>query len=228
MIDFDSVCIRHADDAPAVDGVSFHIDKGEFVFLTGPSGAGKSSILRLLYGALAPCGGKVSIDGVDLAHMKTSQIPYLRSNIGVVFQDCRLLPNRTILENVAITLEVQGVRNQADINSKVMNILQQVGIADKAHLKPHRLSGGDQQRAALARALVNDPRILLADEPTGNLDDATKDQLMALLDSVNLKGTTVIVATHDQRLLMRSSRRVITLEAPKPIVVADEREANDE
>ena len=114
------------------------------------------------------------------------------------------------------------------INSKVMNILQQVGIADKAHLKPHRLSGGDQQRAALARALVNDPRILLADEPTGNLDDATKDQLMALLDSVNLKGTTVIVATHDQRLLMRSSRRVITLEAPKPIIVADEREANDE
>lgn len=214
MIRFDNVCIQYADDVPSIDGISFHVEKGEFVFLTGPSGSGKSSILRIIYGSLSPCGGQVELDGSDLSRIKSSQIPYLRRNLGVVFQDCRLLPNRTVFDNVAITLEVQGGRNRSDIKHKVMAILGQVGLLEKAHLKPHRLSGGDQQRAALARALVNEPRILLADEPTGNLDDPTKDQIMALLEQVNLKGTTVIVATHDQRLLERNARRIITLPAP--------------
>lgn len=214
MIRFDNVCIQYADDVPPIDGISFHVEKGEFVFLTGPSGSGKSSILRVIYGSLSPCGGQIELDGSDLARIKPSQIPFLRRNLGVVFQDCRLLPNRTVFDNVALTLEVQGGRNRSDIKNKVMAILGQVGLTEKAHLKPHRLSGGDQQRAALARALVNEPRILLADEPTGNLDDSTKDQIMALLEQVNLKGTTVMVATHDQRLLERNARRVITLPPP--------------
>lgn len=210
MIQLHNVSLAYQKDATALDGISLRVDKGEFVFLTGPSGAGKTTLLRLLYGALAPTTGQVLVNGQNVSRMTPSQIPLLRRSIGVVFQDFKLLQNRTVFENVAITLEVLGW-GRADIGKKVLHILKQMGIESKINLTPQRLSGGEQQRVALARALVNDPKILLADEPTGNLDEANKNQILSVFKDANARGTTVVVATHDRRLIENGHKRMITL-----------------
>ena len=210
MIQLHNVFLSYQKDATALNNISLRIAKGEFVFLTGPSGAGKTTLLRLLYGALAPTSGQVLVDGQNVSRMPPSQIPFLRRSIGVVFQDFKLLQNRTVFENVAITLEVLGW-GRADIGKKVMHILKQMGIASKVNLTPQRLSGGEQQRVALARALVNDPKILLADEPTGNLDDSNKEQILSIFKDANARGTTVVVATHDRRLIENSHKRLVSL-----------------
>jgi cell division transport system ATP-binding protein len=210
MIQLHNVSLAYQKDATALNGIDLRIGKGEFVFLTGPSGAGKTTLLRLLYGALAPTRGQVLIDGQNVSRMTAAQIPLLRRSIGVVFQDFKLLSTRTVFENVAITLEVLGW-GRADIGKKVMHTLKQMGMESKINLIPQRLSGGEQQRVALARALVNDPKILLADEPTGNLDDANKNQILNIFKEANVRGTTVVVATHDRRLIEHGHKRLITL-----------------
>lgn len=225
MIQFHNVFLAYQKDASALQNVSFSVAKGEFVFLTGPSGAGKTSLLRLMYGALAPSRGQVLIDGQNVSRLTSSQLPFLRRSIGVVFQDFKLLQNRTVFENVAITLEVQGGGSRADISKRVMHILRQMGMESKISLTPQRLSGGEQQRVALARALVNEPKILLADEPTGNLDDANKMQIMNIFKEANVRGTTVVVATHDRRLIEHAHYRIIRLQNGE---LADNGEARNE
>jgi cell division transport system ATP-binding protein len=211
MIQLHNVFMSYQRDATALNGVSLQIPKGDFVFLTGTSGAGKSTLLRLLYVALKPTRGQVVVDGQNITRLTPSQIPYLRRNIGVVFQDFKLLPNRTVLENVAITLEVLGW-GKKEIGKKAYHILKQVGLEHKVNATPLRLSGGEQQRVALARALVNDPKILLADEPTGNLDEENKAQILNFFKEANIRGTTVVVATHDRRLIESSHKRVVLLD----------------
>lgn len=198
-------------DASALSSITLKISKGEFVFLTGVSGAGKSTLMKLLYGALKPTRGQVLIDGVNVTKLSPSQIPHLRRKIGVVFQDFKLLPSRTVLENVAITLEVLGW-GKKDINKRVYHILKQLGLEHKLTSTPLRLSGGEQQRIAMARALVNEPKIILADEPTGNLDEESKEQVLSILKEANIHGSTVVVATHDRRLIDNSHKRVVVLE----------------
>lgn len=198
-------------DMAALNDVTLKVPKGDFVFVTGPSGAGKSTLLKLVYAALSPSKGQVIVDGQNVTRMTRSQIPLLRRSIGVVFQDFKLLPNRTVLENVAITLEVLGW-GKRDIGKKVHHILRLMGIEHKINATPLRLSGGEQQRVALARALVNDPKILLADEPTGNLDDENKEQILTIFREANIRGTTVMVATHDRRVIENSHKRVIILD----------------
>jgi len=210
MIQLHDVTLVYQQEAAALHNINLKIGKGEFVFLTGTSGAGKTTLLRLLYGALTPNSGEVLVDGQNITSLKRSQIPLLRRSIGVVFQDFKLLHNRTVFENVAITLEVLGW-GRRDIGKKTMHILKQMEIDSKYDLITERLSGGEQQRVALARALVNDPKILLADEPTGNLDDANKNQILNIFKEANIRGTTVVVATHDRRLIEQSHMRLITL-----------------
>jgi cell division transport system ATP-binding protein len=203
--------MSYASDTAALNGINLRIPKGEFVFLTGVSGAGKTTLLKLLYADLSPTQGQVLIDGQNLGRLSRRQIPYLRRYIGVVFQDFKLLPNRTVLENVAITLEVLGW-GRKDIGKKVFHILKQVGLEHKMNSTPQRLSGGEQQRVALARALVNDPKILLADEPTGNLDEENKEQIINIFKEANIRGTTVVVATHDRRMSYCGHRRMVVLD----------------
>jgi cell division transport system ATP-binding protein len=211
MIQLHNVFMSYQRDVAALNGVTLKIPRGDFVFLTGVSGAGKSTLLKLLYAALIPSRGQVVIDGQNVTMLTRAQIPYLRRNIGVVFQDFKLLPNRTVFENVAITLEVLGL-NKKDIGKKVFHILKQLGLEHKLNSTPVRLSGGEQQRVALARALVNDPKILLADEPTGNLDADNKEQILTIFKDANIRGTTVVVATHDRRLIETCRKRMVVLE----------------
>jgi cell division transport system ATP-binding protein len=220
MIQLHNVGMSYQAETPALSDINLKIPKGDFVFLTGQSGAGKSTLLKLLYADLVPTQGQVLIDGVNLSRLSRSQVPLLRRSIGVVFQDYKLLPNRTVLENVAITLEVLGW-GKRDIGKKVYHILKQMGLEDKVNSTPLRLSGGEQQRVALARALVNDPKILIADEPTGNLDEENKEQILAIFKEANIRGTTVVVATHDRRVTVNSHRRVIHLEKGRILEVAD-------
>ncbi len=218
MIQLHNVFMSYQRDSAALNGITLTIPKGDFVFLTGISGAGKSTLLRLLYAALKPTRGQVVVDGQNITRLTSAQIPYLRRAIGIVFQDFKLLPNRTVLENVAITLEVLGW-GKKDIGKKVFHMLKQVGLEHKMNATPLRLSGGEQQRVALARALVNDPKILLADEPTGNLDDENKEQILNIFKEANIRGTTVVVATHDRRLIENCHKRVVVLE--KGLIVED-------
>ncbi len=197
-------------DRPALSDVSLQVDKGEFVFLTGPSGAGKTTLLRLLFVAEKPTKGQILVNGRNVATLRPSQIPQLRRQVGVIFQDFKLIPNRTVHENVAYALHVVGLPDN-EIKSRVFKILKGVGLFHKAHVLPPRLSGGEQQRVAIARALVNDPVLLLADEPTGNLDADITHEIMSLLQEANARGTTVIVATHDQAILERYQKRIIHL-----------------
>lgn len=211
MIQLHNVFMSYQGNHSALNDVNLQIPKGDFVFVTGPSGAGKSTLLKLFYLALKPTKGQILIDGQNTGRMPASQIPFLRRQIGVVFQDFKLLPNRTVLENVGITLEVLGW-GKKDIGKKVYHILKQMGLEHRINSTPLRLSGGEQQRVALARALVNEPKILLADEPTGNLDDDTTNQVISMLREANIRGTTVVVATHNRQLIETSHKRVITLE----------------
>jgi cell division transport system ATP-binding protein len=227
MIQLHNVFLAYQQDASALNNINLKIGKGEFVFLTGPSGAGKTTLLRLLYGALTPNRGQVLIDGQNVTRMTPAQLPLLRRSIGVVFQDFKLLQNRTVFENVAITLEVLGW-GRADIGKKTMYILKQMGIESKYNLVTQRLSGGEQQRVALARALVNDPKILLADEPTGNLDDANKNQILSIFKEANVRGTTVVVATHDRRLIEQGHKRLVTLNKGDIVEQVEKEAAGDD
>jgi cell division transport system ATP-binding protein len=211
MIRFDTVSKIYANDAVALRDVSLEIGKGEFVFLIGPSGSGKSTFLKLLLRDEIATSGSVMVAGRDIGRLSSWKVPALRRNIGCVFQDYKLLPTKTVAENVAFALEVLG-RPKHDIATQVPTILELVGLADKVEAFPTELSGGEQQRVSIARAFINRPLILLADEPTGNLDPATTVGIMRLLDRINRIGTTVVMATHDQRIVDAMRRRVLELD----------------
>ena len=212
MILFDHVTkLYSSQDRPALDNVSMEIEKGEFVFLVGPSGSGKSTFLRLILREERPTQGTVWVAGKDLNRLSNWKIPQLRRQIGTVFQDFRLLPNKTVAENIAFALEVIG-KPRSQIKKVVPEVLEVVGLEGKEERRPDELSGGEQQRVAIARAFVNRPMILIADEPTGNLDPATSVGIMKLLDRINRLGTTVVMSTHDSAIVDQMRRRVIELE----------------
>lgn len=210
MIEFYHVSKTY-DGRPAILDVSLKIDKGEFVFLTGPSGAGKTTLLRLIFRAESPDKGQILVDNRNLLHIRESEIPYLRRMIGFVFQDFRLLPRKTVFENVALALKVSGVP-EGLLRVKVAETLGGVGLGHKLDALPMTLSVGEQQRVCLARAIVNEPHILLADEPTGNLDADLSGEILELMKSANARGTTVVLATHNRELLRRLRCRVLRLE----------------
>ena len=222
MIRFDSVSkLYSSNPRPALNNVSIEILKGEFVFLVGASGSGKSSFLRLVLREEQPSKGDIHVLGQRLTTLSSRKVPYFRRNLGVVFQDFRLLPQKTVFDNVAFTLQVIG-KSKGFIQEAVPDVLKMVGLSGKSARFPHELSGGEQQRVAIARAIVNRPAILLADEPTGNLDPATSAGIMTLLERINLSGTTVIMATHDAGIVDQMKRRVIELIGGQ--VVRDERQ----
>ncbi|MBL8985322.1 MAG: cell division ATP-binding protein FtsE, partial [Gemmatimonadetes bacterium] len=210
MIRFNHVGKVFANGVVALKDVSFHVPKGQFVFLTGHSGAGKSSILALIFAEQKPTEGEVRVSGYQISKLSAKEIPRLRRRLGVVFQDFRLLEYRTIEENVAFALEVTGARPES-IPNRVMRVLTQVGLASKARAYPKELSGGEQQRVAIARALVNDPHILVADEPTGNLDERATRGVFQLLREINAGGTVVVMATHNMELVRDTGYRTIEL-----------------
>jgi len=211
MIVFEAVTKVYEPDVAALSGVTFLIEKGEFVFVVGASGSGKSTLVRLLLKELEPTRGKIIVGGRDLGRLKRSKIPMLRRNVGCVFQDFKLLPNRTAAENVAYALKVQGESRNA-IRRKVPEVLTLVGLSDKMHSYPDQLSGGEQQRVSIARAVVNHPPLLVCDEPTGNLDPDTSVGIMQLLYRINRSGTTILMVTHDREMVDKMRRRVIALE----------------
>ena len=213
MIEFQNVSKLYKETGVrALRDISVKIGKGEFIFLIGATGAGKTTMIKLLLREEVADRGRVIIDGVDVARMSRRRIPQLRRGIGVVFQDFRLLPERTVYENVAFAMQVVGTQKRI-IHHIVPQVLDLVGLSDKAEAKPGQLSGGEQQRTSMARALVNNPPLLIADEPTGNLDPETSGEIMALLERINRKGTTVIVATHAKELVDRMQKRVLALES---------------
>ena len=218
MLQLFHVYKQYAGEAPALADVSLSVGKGEFVFLTGPSGAGKSTLLRLVFCAEAASSGQLLVFGRNVAKLRPAHVPFLRRNIGVIFQDFKLLPDRTVAENVAFPLEVRGLTAR-EVRRRVAAILRSVGLELKAGRFPLSLSGGEQQRVAAARALVGDPALLLADEPTGNLDPERTLEVMELIQAANARGTTVVVATHDRGLLERYKKRVVALERGR--LVAD-------
>jgi cell division transport system ATP-binding protein len=220
MIVFENVRKVYEPDVVAVDGVSFVIDKGEFLFVVGPSGSGKSTIIRLLLKELEPTSGRILVGGRDLGRLKHSKVPMLRRNVGCVFQDFKLLPNRTASENVAYALRVQG-EPTASIRRKVPEVLNLVGLSHKMSSKPEELSGGEQQRVSIARAVVNHPPLLICDEPTGNLDPDTSVGIMQLLHRINTAGTTILMVTHDREMVDKMRKRVIALDQGK--LMRDER-----
>jgi cell division transport system ATP-binding protein len=219
MIKLQGVSKVYNAEVTAVRDASFDIPKGEFVFLVGASGSGKSTLLRLMNRQERPEQGEVWVAGRDINRMSDSKVPYLRRNIGNIFQDYKLLPNKTVFENVAFALEVIG-RPRHVIRQQVPAVLDLVGLSGKQERFPHQLSGGEQQRVSIARAFVNRPLILLADEPTGNLDPSTGEGIMRLLDRINKTGTTVVMATHDQRIVNMMRRRVIQLD--RGVIVRDQ------
>jgi len=211
MIKFENVTMAYRKDGnPALNDASFEIADGEFVFLVGQSGAGKSTILRLLIREESAQAGTVLIDDINIGMLPEKEVPKLRRNIGMVFQDFRLLPEKTVSENVAFALQVLN-KSPDEIKQTVPAVLDLVGLLDKANRRPEQLSGGEQQRVAIARALVNRPAILMADEPTGNLDPDTSVEIMRLLDQINKAGTTVIMATHDAGIVDQMRKRVIEI-----------------
>jgi len=212
MIQLFNVCKAYQRDQNALNEITLKIEKGEFVYLTGPSGAGKSTLLKLLYCAERPTRGQILVNGRNITRFGPSRIPYLRRNLGIIFQDFKLLTRRTVYENVAFPLEIQG-RKRFEISKKVYQTLKSVGLEHRLNHHPLQLSGGEQQRVAVARALVVDPLILLADEPTGNLDPEVTLDIMDLFKSANARGTTIVMATHDRNLIRQFPRRVVSLES---------------
>lgn len=210
MVEVMYATVRHREQNLALQDVCFRVERKEFVFLVGPTGSGKSTLLRLINREMKPTSGEVWVDGEDVARMPAHRIPYLRRKIGVVFQDFRLLPDRTVEENVAFALRATGVFGK-EANLRTWEALDQVGIAHKGKMYPHQVSGGEQQRAAVARAIVNRPQLLLGDEPTGNLDPETSLGIMELLEKINKSGTTVLVATHDHQNVDVMCKRVVGL-----------------
>jgi cell division transport system ATP-binding protein len=220
MIVFEAVTKVYEPDVIALQDVSFVIDKGEFVFVVGPSGSGKSTVVRLLLKELEPTRGRILVSGRDLSRLSRGQVPHLRRNLGCVFQDFKLLPNRTTSENVAYALKVQGERPEL-IRKKVPEALSLVGLAHKSSSLPDELSGGEQQRVSIARAVVNHPPLLICDEPTGNLDPDTSVGIMQLLYRINRAGTTVLMVTHDREMVDKMRKRVIALDGGR--LARDER-----
>ena len=211
MISFDKVVKLYPNGVHALRGLTFRIERGEFVFVMGASGAGKSTMLKILMREVDPSSGLAMVDGRNLKKIKGSRIPFYRRNIGMVFQDFRLLPKKTVFENVAFAMEITGA-SRKDIKHQVNTALSLVGLQHKANELPEHLSGGEQQRVAVARALVNAPQIIIADEPTGNLDPENSTEIMHLLEEINKHGITVLVATHERRLAESMDKRVIYLE----------------
>jgi cell division transport system ATP-binding protein len=219
VVEFRDVSKAYGGGSVGLEGATMSIGRGEFVFLVGPTGCGKSTCIRLLLKEIEPSKGEVLIAGRELGGMPRSRVPYLRRNIGVVFQDYKLLPNRTVYDNVAYSLQVIGESRQ-EIRRKVPDILRLVGLSTKLHNYPDELSGGEQQRVSIARAFVNHPPLLLADEPTGNLDPETSIGIMQLIYRINRAGTTVVVATHDKEMVDKMRRRVVELREGR--IVRDE------
>lgn len=209
MIHFDAVSKEYPDGTRALDQISFEVGEGEFVFLVGPSGAGKSTLLRLLLREELPTEGTLFFEDLEIPQLRDGNVAALRRQIGTVFQEFRLIPSRTVLENVTLPLEVLGDRQALE---RAMEIMELVGLSDRARLFPRNLSGGEKQRAAFARALVHKPRLLLADEPTGNVDPGSTAKIFEILETVNKAGTTVLVATHDDVVVNRMQRRVLHLD----------------
>jgi cell division transport system ATP-binding protein len=205
---------KQYEGVPALREVSFSVAKGEFVFVTGPSGAGKTTLLKILFCAEHADEGQIIIQGMNTFRLNSSSIPYLRRNMGFVFQDYKLLPHKSVFENIALALKVVGAP-YGDIERRAYQVLKKVGMESKRHLVPPKLSGGEQQRVAVARALVNEPLVLLADEPTGNLDPQSGEEVFRLFREINMKGTTVIVATHDWETVRKMQRRIIMMERGK-------------
>ncbi|MCW8858495.1 MAG: cell division ATP-binding protein FtsE [Deltaproteobacteria bacterium] len=214
MIQLYNVTKKYSSDSVAVKDLTLQIGKGDFVYITGASGAGKTTFLRMLYAAEKPTRGQILINKKNITRIRGPQIPYLRRQIGVVFQDFKLLQSRTVYENVAFALEAQG-KKRYEVSKKVYQALKEVGLEHRLQRRPLELSGGEQQRIAIARALVVDPLILLADEPSGNLDQDVTLEIMELFKRANARGTTVLLATHDHSLNQRFPRRVITLDQGK-------------
>ena len=218
MIEFLDVVKSYAVGNKALDGVSLSIEDGEFVFLVGPSGSGKSTIIKLITGELKPTSGAVHVNGYSLERIRKREIPFLRRTVGVVFQDFRLIETKTVYENVAFAMRVVGAREK-DIRERVPYVLDLVGLDTKSRRHPTELSGGEQQRLAIARALVNNPSTIIADEPTGNLDPVRSLEIMTLLQEINNLGTTVLVVTHEMDMVERFARRVVSIDEGK--VVSD-------
>jgi cell division transport system ATP-binding protein len=211
MIVFEDVTKIYEPNVSALEHVSLVIEKGEFVFVVGPSGSGKSTLVRLLLKEIEPTTGRIIVGGRDLGRLKGSKVPHLRRNVGCVFQDFKLLPDRNAAENVAYALRVQG-ESRVAIRRKVPEVLTLVGLGDKMSSKPDELSGGEQQRVSIARAFVNHPPLLICDEPTGNLDPDTSVGIMQLLYRINRAGTTILMVTHDREMVDKMRKRVIALE----------------
>ena len=224
MVKLEHVSKAYSAGVPAVNDVNLEIDDGEFVFIVGDSGSGKSTIIKLLLKELEPTEGTITINEKVLSKIKRKQVPKFRRNVGVVFQDFRLLKDRNVYDNIAFAQKVIG-RSTAHIKKRVPQMLAMVGLAAKYKSKPRELSGGEQQRVAIARALVNEPSILLADEPTGNLDNNNAWEIMKLLEEINEKGTTVIVVTHNLEIVKVMKKRVITIK--KGVIVGDSKEGGE-
>jgi len=218
LVQFYNVTKVYRNGVKALNDVSLKIDRGEFIFLMGPSGAGKSTFIKMLFREEVPTQGQIFISSRSIVRMKRSEVPHLRRSMGVVFQDFKLLENKTVAENIAFAMKVVGAGNR-EIAARTSEVINLVGLKGKENSFPGQLSGGEQQRVGIARAIANRPLLLIADEPSGNLDMATADEIMELLYNINRKGTTVVMATHARELVKKGGKRIITLEAGR--VVAD-------
>ncbi|MCM3618791.1 cell division ATP-binding protein FtsE [Sutcliffiella horikoshii] len=223
MIEMQDVFKKYPNGVQAVDGININIKTGEFVYVVGPSGAGKSTFIKMMYREEKPTSGSIVIDGINLSKLKESKVPILRRNIGVVFQDFKLLEQMTVYENVAFALEVIE-ESPKNIKKRVMEVLDLVKLKHKARHLPNELSGGEQQRISIARSIVNNPKVMIADEPTGNLDPDTSWEIMSIFEEINQRGTTIVMATHNREIVNTIKKRVIAIENGK--IVRDQAEGD--
>ncbi|WP_404445449.1 cell division ATP-binding protein FtsE [Sutcliffiella horikoshii] len=223
MIEMQDVYKKYPNGVQAMDGINIKIKTGEFVYVVGPSGAGKSTFIKMMYREEKPTSGSIVIDGINLSKLKENKVPILRRNIGVVFQDFKLLPQLTVYENVAFALEVIE-ESPKNIKKRVMEVLDLVKLKHKARHLPNELSGGEQQRISIARSIVNKPKVMIADEPTGNLDPDTSWEIMSIFEEINEKGTTIVMATHNREIVNTIKKRVIAIENGK--IVRDQAEGD--
>jgi len=219
MIEMKNVTKKYSNGVVATNGISVNIKQGEFVYVVGPSGAGKSTFIKLMYREEKATSGEITVNGINLAELKNKKVPFLRRQIGVVFQDFKLLPRLNVYENVAFALEVIE-EDPIEIRRRVMEVLELVGLKQKARMFPNELSGGEQQRVSIARSIVNVPKVVIADEPTGNLDPETSWDIMNLFEEINARGTTIVMATHNREIVNTIRRRVIAIEGG--MIVRDE------
>ncbi len=221
MIEMQDVSKEYPNGIQAINNLSIRIDQGEFVYVVGPSGAGKTTFIKMIYREETPTKGKITVNGLDVSNLKNKNVPFLRREIGVVFQDFKLLPTLTVFENVAFAMEVTE-HEPEEIQKRVTEVLALVGLKDKTRMLPSELSGGEQQRVAIARSIVNKPKVIIADEPTGNLDPETSWEIMNLMEEINRQDTTIIMATHNREIVNTMKHRVVAIENGK--VVRDEQQ----